>query len=181
MFKNIKSKISNSQKGFTVVEVLVTSLIFSIIAMTVSSIFVQTLSLQRRASAAQRIQENALFVLESMSREVRVSVIANQDSPDCSRNTLTISHPIRGDIVYRMNNGAIEKSQGGGAFVAISGSDVRFSRFNFCVTGSLEDDDKTPKVAILTSVENVSGRETLVVNLQTTVSSRDQVSEFSFP
>ena len=163
------------------VEVLVTSLVFSIIAMAVSAIFVQTLSLQRRASAAQKIQNNAIFVLESMSREIRVSVISNQESANCSLNTLTISHPDKGTIVYRLNNGVIEKSQGGGAYVSISGTDVRFSRFNFCVTGSLQNDNKTPRVAILTTVENSSGREVLEVNLQTTVSSRDETLEFSFP
>lgn len=179
MFKYLN--IKKSEAGFTVVEVLVTSLIFSIIAMAVSAIFVETLSLQRRASASQKIQDNAIFVIENMSRDIRVSVVANQESPNCTANTLTINHPVKGDMVFRVNNGAIEKSQGGGAFIAISGSDVRFSRFNFCITGSLSNDNKTPRVAILTTVENVSGREVLEVNLQTTVSSRDEAIEFSFP
>ena len=179
MFKYLN--IKKSEAGFTIVEVLVTSVIFSIIAMAVSGIFVETLSLQRRASASQKIQDNAIFVLESMSRDIRVSAISNQESPGCTANTLTVIHPVKGDVVFRMNNGAIEKSQAGGPFVAISGSDVRFARFNFCITGSISDDDKTPKVAILTTVENVSGREVLEVNLQTTVSSRDEINEFSFP
>ena len=169
------------QSGFTIVEVLVTSVIFSIIAMAVSAIFVETLSLQRRAAASQKIQENALFVLESMSRDIRVSVVTNQESPNCSAVTLTISHPTKGDIVFRVNNGVVEKNQAGGGYIAISGSDVKFSRFNFCITGSLSNDNKTPRVAILTTVENVYGREVLEVNLQTTVSSRDEAIEFSFP
>ena len=171
----------NNQSGFTIVEVLVTSLIFSIIAMAVTGIFVQTLSLQRRASASQKIQDNAIFVLENMSRDIRVSVVANQESPNCTANTLAIIHPVKGDVVFRLNNGVIEKSQTGGPFVAISGSDVRFARFNFCITGSLQNDNKTPRVAVLTTIENVSGRELLEVNLQTTVSSRDEINEFSFP
>ena len=175
---NFKRK---KEVGFTVVEVLVTSLIFSIIAMAVSAIFVETLSLQRRLSASQKIQDNAIFVLESMSRDIRVSAISNQESPGCTANTLTVIHPVKGDVVFRMTNGVIEKSQAGGPFVAISGSDVKFSRFNFCITGSLQNDNKTPRATILTTVENVSGREVLEVNLQTTVSSRDEINEFSFP
>lgn len=172
---NFKTK----QSGFTVIEVLVTSLIFSIIAMSVTSIFAETLSLQRRASASQKIQDNALFVLESMSRDIRVSAITNQESPSCTATTLTINHPLKGAMVFRLTNGAIEKSQAGGTYVAISGSDVRFARFNFCITGSLPNDNKTPRIAILTTLENVSGREIFEVNLQTTVSSRDEVAEFS--
>jgi len=49
------------------------------------------------------------------------------------------------------------------------------------VTGSLDNDDRTPRIAILATVENVLGPEVLEVNLQTTVSSRDSVIEFSFP
>lgn len=177
---NFQNK-NKKKSGFTIVEVLVTSVIFSIIAMAVSGIFIETLSLQRRASASQKIQDNAVFVLESMSRDIRVSVVADQESPGCAANTLSIIHPVKGDVVFRLNNGAIEKSQAGGAYVAISGSDVRFSRFNFCITGSLPNDNKTPRVAVLTTVENVSGREVLEVNLQTTVSSRDEINEFSFP
>ncbi|MEX2090985.1 MAG: prepilin-type N-terminal cleavage/methylation domain-containing protein [Candidatus Paceibacterota bacterium] len=179
MFKY--SNIKKSQSGFTIMEVLVTSAVFSIIALTVASIFVQTLALQRRASAAQKIQDNALFVLESMSRDIRVSLVADQESPDCTATTLTINHPTKGDVIFRLNNGAIEKSQAGGSYVAISGSDVRFARFNFCITGSLSSDNLTPRIAILTTVENVSGRETLKVNLQTTVSSRDVGIEFQSP
>ena len=182
--KNFKFKILNfkkSQEGFTIVEVIVTSFVFSIIALAVSAIFVQTLSLQRRASTSQKIQDNAIFVLESMSRDIRVSRVVDQESPNCTANTLTIIHPVKGDVVFRLNNGAIEKSQAGGPFVAISGSDVRFTRFNFCVTGSTFTDNRTPRIAILTTIENVSGREVLEVNLQTTVSSRDVSAEFQNP
>ena len=176
------NKLKNKKEsGFTIIEVLVTSLIFSVIAITVSSIFVQTLSLQRRASAAQKIQDNAMFVLESISREIRVSVIDDQESTNCSLDTLTVTHPDKGAVVYRLNNGVIEKSQGGGGFVPISGTDVSFLRFSFCVIGSLSNDNKTPRVTILTTVQNVSGKETLEVNLQTTVSSRDSAIEFQSP
>lgn len=181
MFKLIRLKNLKDQKGFTIVEVLVTSVVFSIIALTVSGIFVQALALQRRAASAQVIQENAMFVLESMSRDIRVSVISDQESPNCTATTLTIVHPTKGQVTFRLNNNAIEKSENGGSFVATSGSDVRFSRFNFCVVGSLQNDNKTPRVAILTTVENVSGRETLEVNIQTTVSSRDEAIEFQSP
>jgi len=174
-----KLKRFPKEGGFTIIEVLITSLVFSVIAIAISSIFIETLSLQRRASASQKIQDNAIFVLESMSRDIRVSSIFNQESSNCLANTLSITHPVKGSIVFRLNGGVIEKQTGSGeAFVAISGSDVKFSRFNFCITGSLSTDNKTPRVAILTTVENVSGREILEVNLQTTVSSRDVASEF---
>ncbi len=181
MFKNLKFKIKNSQKGFTIVEVLVTSLIFSMIGISVSTIFVQIVSLQRRALAIQKIQDNSLFALEMMSRDIRVSKIVNQESPNCSLTTLTITHPSKGTIIYRANNGSVEKSENGGAFLAVSTPSVNFSRMNFCVKGSAVNDNQTPRVAILTTVENRTGKEIIKINLQTSVSSRDVLDEFSFP
>lgn len=174
-------KINNSEHGFTIVEVLVTSLIFSIIAMSVSAIFVQLVGLQRRALATQKIQDNALFVLEMMSRDIRVSKIANQDSPNCDMATVTLTHPSKGTLIYRVNNGSVEKSENGGSYFAISTPNVSFSRMNFCVKGSLINDNQTPRVAILTTVENRTGREIIKINLQTSVSSRDVLDEFSYP
>ena len=175
---NFKNK---KQSGFTIVEVLVTSLIFSIIAITISAIFVQIINLQRRGISIQKIQTNSLFVLEMMSRDIRVSKIANQESPNCSLTTITITHPSKDVIVYRATNGFIEKSESGGAFVAISGSDVNFSRMNFCVTGSGTNDNQTPRVAIITTAENKTGKEILKINFQTTVSSRDLFDELQSP
>lgn len=184
-FQFLKFNFQNNPRrkkegGFTLVEVLVTSLIFSIIALAVSSVLVQALNLQRRGTAAQKIQDNALFVFENMSRDIRVSAVSNQNS-NCSASSLTINHPSKGVIDFRLNAGVIEKREAGGSFYAISGSDVSFSRFNFCVTGSVQNDNKTPRVAILATVQNATGREILKINIQTTVSSRDEIDEFSFP
>ncbi len=174
-------KINNSERGFSLVEVLVSSLIFSIIAISVSGIFVQVIGLERRGFAAQKIQDNALFVLEMMSRDMRVSRIANQESPGCSLTTITMNHPQKGVVVYRVTSGAVEKSENGGAYAAISTSDVNFTRMNFCVVGSGIGDHQTPRVAILTSIQNRIGKEILQINLQTTVSSRDVSDEFQAP
>ncbi|OGM99015.1 MAG: hypothetical protein A2915_03600 [Candidatus Yanofskybacteria bacterium RIFCSPLOWO2_01_FULL_41_34] len=175
------SGFKNQERGFTIVEVLITSLIFSIIGMSVSAIFVQIVSLQRRTLATQKIQDNSLFVLEVMSRDIRVSRIANQESPNCDLTTLTITHPSKGAVVYRVNNGSVEKNENGGAFLAVSTPSVNFARMNFCVKGSLANDKQTPRVAILTTVENRTGKEIIQINLQTSVSSRDVIDEFSYP
>ena len=103
---NFKFKILNSEKketGFTIVEVLVTSLIFSIIALSISAIFVQIISLQRRAIAVQKIQDNSLLSLEEMSRDIRVSRISDQESPNCTSTSITLAHPVKGTLMYRVN------------------------------------------------------------------------------
>jgi len=181
---NFKFKILNSEKkeaGFTIIEVLVTSLVFSIIAISVSAIFIQIINLERRGLAVQKIQDNALLVLEEMSRDMRVSRISDQESPNCTATTITLTHPIKGTVIYRANGGIVQRSVGGGNYIDVSGSNVDFTRMNFCILGSLINDNQSPRVSIITSIQNRTGREIMQINLQTTTTSRNVIDEFSFP
>lgn len=163
--------------GFTIVEVLVSTFVFSIIAITVSGLFVQILALERKSFAAQKIQENGLFIMELMSREIRVSQIQNQDSSNCTATSLTIIHPVNGTVIYALNGGALQRTAGG-VTTDLSSSTVAFSRLNFCITGSNPTDGQQARVAILASIQNKTGREILTASLETTVSSRDVQTEF---
>lgn len=170
-------KLNNqSQQGFTLVEMLVAATIFSIIVLAVSSIFTLVLNNERRAFAAQQIQESGQFVLELMAREIRVSDIENQDSPNCSATTLTIDHPVNGTVTYSLSNGVLQRTAGG-VTSNISASNVKFSRLNFCVMGSGPTDQEQARVAILAAVQNKTGQEILTFNLETTVASRNVQSE----
>lgn len=181
---NFKFKTFNfktKEAGFTVVEVLVTSLIFSIIAMAVSAIFIQIINLERRAFAVQKIQDNALLVFEEMSRDMRVSRISDQESPACAATTITLIHPTKGTVVYRTIGGIVQRSVNGGSYIDISGSNVNFLRMNFCILGSLVNDNQSPRVTAAASIQNRTGKEIMQIDIQTTTTSRDFIDEFSFP
>lgn len=170
-----------NESGFTIVEVLTTSLIFSIIGLSISAIFIQTINLERRGFAVQKIQDNALLVLEEMSRDIRVSRILNQDSSDCSANSLTLTHPLKGTVVYQTSNGIVQRRVGGESYVDVSASNINFARMNFCILGSLANDNQSPLISIITSVQNRTGKDIVQINLQTTVISRNFADEFQSP
>ncbi|HVZ11085.1 MAG TPA: prepilin-type N-terminal cleavage/methylation domain-containing protein [Candidatus Paceibacterota bacterium] len=170
-------KTSNaSQSGFTLVEVMVATFVFSIIVLATSGLFTQILNNERRAFAAQKIQENGLYVLELLTREIRVSSIVNQDSTDCSATSLTISHPLNGTVTYSLSNGVLRRTADGVA-TDLTSSDVQLSRLNFCVLGSGASDNATPRVTIIGTMQNRTGKDIVTFNLETTVSSRDIGSE----
>src|ERR1035437_9313235 len=178
MINNFQNKPSIKQAGFTIVEVLVSALVFSIIAIVVTGLFVQILAMERRAFASQKIQENGLFIMELMSREIRVSQIQGPDS-DCNATSLTIVHPINGTVTYSLNNGILERTSvenGANITTDLSSSAVVFSRLNFCIMGSGVDGQQA-RVAILASIQNKIGPEILTTSLETTVSSRDVYTE----
>ena len=169
-------KNHKGQSGFTLIEVMVTSFVFSIIVLTVSGLFLQIIGNERRAFAAQKIQDNGLFILELMSREIRVSSVTNQDSVDCSLTTLNVVHPINAAVTYSLNNGVLQRTAGG-VITDLSTSDIIFSRLNFCVMGSSPTDNEQVRVAILASIQNRLGINKLTFNLETAVSSRDVETE----
>lgn len=170
MFKYRDTKRS-SERGFGIVELIVTTFVFSLISIIVATNFVDVLDLQRRGFAAQLIQEETLFAFETMAREIRVSQIQSPDDLNCNTASLTIDHPVNGPTVYSVINGVVNKTVGGNTF-PITSSKVNLTRLSFCINGS-GIDNKQPRVTIIVSVRSAAEINNLQFDVQTTVSSRD--------
>jgi prepilin-type N-terminal cleavage/methylation domain-containing protein len=167
-----------TQRGFSLIELLVAATIFTFIVTGVTGLFLQALDLQRRATGIQKIQENALYVLESIAREVRVSLVTSGDTncspPDpITTRTLTLQHPVNGAVTY-----AYDRTSGVGVISRngqpITSSDVDVTAFAFCVSGSGADGQQS-RVTIPMTLQAVAGRtsDRISTSLQTTIVSRD--------
>ena len=171
------------QSGFSLIELLIAAAIFAFVVTGVTGLFLQALDLQRRASGIQKIQENALYVLESISREVRVSTIpgAANCAPDpaTGANELVIQHPVNGTVTYQYtragNVGVITRNGD-----PITSSDVDVTAFAFYVYGGCADKEQT-RVTIPMTIQSTVGNTAnrVSVSLQTTVVSRDLSVDFS--
>ena len=75
-----KKKI-NEQKGFTLIEVLVSVFIFSLIVGGIANALLTTISLQKTISAEQKMMAEVSYVLEYMSRSLRMAQKASNG--DC--------------------------------------------------------------------------------------------------
>lgn len=170
----------HNQEGFSIVEVVTSIFVFSVVALIVGGLLVQAMNVKRRAFSAQAIQENVLAVLELMAKEIRVSIISDQNNnctTDPPLSTLNMIHPIEGAITYQLNGGVVERVTGGITHT-LSSDDVIFNSLRFCISGSTTPaDDKSARVTVLLSVSNKKGREILTTNIHTTVTSRDIADE----
>ena len=169
------------QAGFSLIEVLAALLAFSIILITVGSIFVRMVAFQRRGFAAQKIQENSLYVLELMAREIRVSTIGPNQDNDCSSTpgtTLSMNHPVNGSVTYSLSPEGMVSRTVGGVEAYISSRDVKFTSLGFCINGSSRD-QKQARIAIIATVENTEGlpAEKLTFHLETMVAAREIATE----
>ena len=169
----IKNK---NQNGFTMVEILVSIMVFSLIMITIGAIYVEAIAWERRVVATEKLQENSIFAIETMAREIRVSSVSGPDSPGCTATTLTFTHPVYGDITYSLNTeGSLLRQTS--TSVTVSSFNVRFTRMRFCIVGSGPFDNLSSKVTIMLSLENRVGTRVSPVNVQTTVTSRNIQSE----
>src|SRR5438270_434582 len=110
-------KHQSSQQGFTLIELLMATMIFSLVVAGVSTLFVQALAIQRQTDGMQRVQTDVLFVIESITREVRVSKITSPNTASCvpavAPVTLTMTHPVNGAVTYTYDPSAGTISRNG--------------------------------------------------------------------
>ncbi len=177
-----------TQRGFTIIEVLMASAVFAFVMIGVTQLYSNSLELQRRATGYQKIQENALFVLESIAREVRVSTITSGNTdcnpPDISTRTITLEHPVNGTVTYTYERvsdvGIITRISDikGGSAEPITSSDVDVTNFAFCVSGSGVDQEQI-RVTMPITLQASAGKpgDVVSVSLQSTIVSRDLTEE----
>ena len=176
---NLKFKIENlklpqASLGFTLIETLLVILLFSVLVVLMGGVFVGSLDLQRRAFNLQQAEENASFVLETMAKEIRVSQIAGPDTPNCQFSptpTLSITHPINGNIVFSLSNNSVHRNVNGRDSV-ISSNTVHFTRLGFCISGASVNDNRQPRVTIVAELRSVKSRQQATIQFQTSLSQR---------
>ncbi len=100
--------IGNSGKnkeGFSLVEVLVSTVLFVVIVLSASGIFQIVVESQRRAISSQNVQENLKYFLEVVSKEIRMAQKDEENAcPDVpSTRAFATSTNAYGDILYLKN------------------------------------------------------------------------------
>jgi prepilin-type N-terminal cleavage/methylation domain-containing protein len=71
--KSDKQEIIKSLPGFTLIEVLVSVVLFSAIILSVTSLFKLSIDAQREAIAVQNVQESLKYFLEVTAKEIRMA------------------------------------------------------------------------------------------------------------
>ena len=156
-------------KGFTLVELLVAMAVFSLIVVSMGATAVSVIKSQRKSLALQNTQETARYILESVSKEIRMSKINSADSGGSATAILNITNAKSETFNYQFDNTSKILYRGGQAL----------NSTNLEVTGGfyIRKSTSLPARAVVTLVMKVKatgGRaETEAeIYLQSTISSR---------
>lgn len=187
IFPSSKFKVPNSiRNGFTLIEMLVAVGALSFVILISLSSFLAVLNAQKKTAGIQNIQENLIFSMEMMLREIRTGTFyycgygSGSNTNDCQsgNSVFTFKNYLGKTVIYRLNNGRIEKSSDGGStYSVITFPEINVSDLKFYVVGSTgagQGDSNQPRVTITMKgeAEGATPKLKSQFNVQTTISQR---------
>ncbi len=187
-------KANKKEKGFTLIEMLVSILIFSIISAGLINVFIAAVQSQSRVLQNQSLMEQSSYSLEYMGKLIRMAnmdttggctgVVNTNYSIAQAPNSITFLAYDAVNSQYRcrqflLSNNIIEERRSSDATVAnlepateITSSQVKVNKLKFVVTGDVLTSAQ-PKVTIMVKME--SARNTSnppQISVETSVSQR---------
>jgi len=198
VFHNMKINNKQKNRGFTLVEVLVATFIFTSIMMVSISSLLATMSASKKARSLRIAMDNVNFAMESMARSIRmgnyyycgddtndinivIEPTKEKDVKDCESPKSQIAFLARENdnqkTAYYLSGTSLFRIKAGqNVGVSITSSEVKVEELKFKVEGSatLEDngDNIQPRVYIIMRGVVTAGGEDHSFALQTLASRR---------
>ncbi|NOY35893.1 MAG: prepilin-type N-terminal cleavage/methylation domain-containing protein [bacterium] len=161
----------NGATGFTLIEMMVSVSLFAVVVSVALGAFLNVNTIQKKAISLRKVNDNLNYAVETMMREIRTgtSYCATACSSPDSFNFTDVAG---GAIVYQLNNGAIERSDDGGAtFFSLTSPEVKVNKLLFILLKSWRSDFQ-PMLTIIVSGSAGERKTKTTINLQVTVSQR---------
>jgi len=177
----IKKRIQN--KGFTLVELLVSISIFSLIVSAMSGAFVSTIRAQRKSVAFQQLLEQTSYLEEYMSRSIRMGKKDKSGACIDEKSNYKITREGKG-IGFLNYNGNCEEFYLSGTELrqnknnldlALTSSNLIVENINIELSGNSQIDNLQPRVTIFLKIKGagLKPEEQPEIKIQTTISQRN--------
>ena len=178
-----KFQVSSSKKnGFTLVEMMVTVIIFSIIAGVAIGVFVSAIQFQRYSLTRQQLLDQTSYAMEYMSRAIRM---AKKDDGTCgfsgknyNYTASSIQFQTYGGVcqTFSLDSSSIKATKtgvNGYNNIDLTSDDFEIIPFSFQVLGDNPGDNIQPKVMIFLEIKAKGSGQQPAMKIQTTISQRN--------
>ncbi len=161
--------------GFTLIEILVSITIFSTVVGVITNLTLGAMQAERIIGNNQVALDNARFILQRISRAIRVSVIK---TPSSTTSTIDLIHPRRGQVRYFWNadHRIVERIGGDPTTDSyLDSSKVTIENFYFDIKGADDGTDgRQPQVSIILKIKppKAKDQDLSSIRLETTLSQR---------
>ncbi len=170
-------------RGFTLIEMLITAVIFSIIIGTATGVFVSAIRLQKYNLAYQQLLDQTSYAMEYMGRAIRM---AKRDEISCiddgSNYYEGAGHRIKFATYHNPNEcweffledstKRLKVRKEAGEYYLTS-DDFDVENFNVNVSGDETDDGLQPRVTIFMEIKGKDSGNQPKIQIQTTISQRN--------
>lgn len=186
--KKRKNPIMKS-KAFTLIELMVAVLIFSLIITAVSGIFISSLKSQRRTLTYQKVLDQTSYVLEYMSRTLRMAkkdltgvcnITPSKSNYEKTRagNGLKFMNYKDECWEFFIENNQLKERRKIGTFAEetldLTSGELKITALNFNLKGESQNDDDQPRVTFSLSAKGADFiSDQPDIKIQTTVSQRN--------
>jgi len=153
-----------TKAGFTLMELLIATSIFSIIALFATGSLVIIFESSRKSNSTRAVMTNLNFAFENMSREIRFGTRyhcgntgSDSEPQDCTNGDTYITFQFDEDedgtfeqVYYRIEGSELQRKVGAGNnWQPITSGDVNLTYGRFYVTGTTVGDEYQPRVLVV--------------------------------
>lgn len=185
------SSVVRREKGFTLIEAVVSTAVFSMVIVSILGVYSSVLRLDRRTRTERAVQGNARFLLEYFSKDIRNGRIDYSKYPggnaSNTSNSLWISNQANEDEFFFLSGTdlKLQKTVSGSLSTTnLNSSDVKVTKASFLLSPSQDPltiakiSNQQPSVTIILELTSSTygGGEGSKVNIQTTLTSRNYSS-----
>ena len=167
-----KQLVSFPQKtpegGFTIIEMLISLAIFSIVMIIAVGSLVSIVDANRKARTQHAVLDNVDAVVELMSREIREGT----GYYFASTTEFEFTNVNGVQVVYRLNNNAVERSIDGGAFEVMTANSMEVDALEFVELDSSFADPVDKVQIIMKGIAGLGTRASSEFSVQTMVGQR---------
>jgi len=169
-------------KGFTLIEMLVTALIFSIVVGAATGVFVSAIKLQKYNLSHQQLLSQVSYAMEYMERAIRMAVKDDGFCGFAGQNYNETSDSIKFATYHGQcwrfflqdeQLKVYKKVDAVETVYDLTSDDFKVSNFNVEVSGDISEDTEQPKVTIFIEIEGDGSGHQPRIEIQTTISQRN--------
>jgi prepilin-type N-terminal cleavage/methylation domain-containing protein len=167
---NMKASQKKKNRGFTIVELLVSMTLFLIVTTIAVGSFVRALRAQQAIVGLIAVNDNTSLTLEQMAREIRTGIDFSTQGEDA----LIFTNTFEEQVTYQVRNNRLERQSGTTAFIPLTASNIRVVDIGFyLMTTDAHGNAIAPRVTITMTVGSTKRDiKDITTTIQTTVSPR---------